>query len=352
FDALAPDEAAVLGTLVHTEGSTYRRPGARMLVLPDDTWVGLVGGGCLEGDLLERARAVRATGTPQLAVYDATREEDLVWGMGLGCAGRVEVLLERVTPSEPGVLGWLSAWRMRREVGVLASALTQERLGTHLVRHADGRCEALPTSTAEDAALEAALHSAAAGTRAGVNVEGWAIERVAPPPRLAIFGAGPDAAPVARLALGVGWDVAVADPRAAYARSEHFTGCEVACVPVEEGVERLAIDAHSFALVMNHHYLRDRSVLEQLLDSPAPYIGMLGPRKRTEDLLLELQRDGIDIRDADRERIHGPAGLDLGGDGPEAIALSIVSEMLAVHHERSGGWLRERKAPIYERDPA
>ena len=134
-------EAGVLASVAHVAGSTYRRPGARMLVLPDDTMVGLISGGCLEGDLLEHARRVRETGVPALVQYDHRGQDDIVWGLGLGCAGAVDVWLERVDARSPGPLRWLEAWSHARESGAIATALSGPRAGER--RALTGRGELL-----------------------------------------------------------------------------------------------------------------------------------------------------------------------------------------------------------------
>ena len=127
FDQLvAAGDGAVLASVVAVNGSTYRRPGARTLILPDETTIGLVSGGCLEGDLTLRAREVRADGRPRLAHYDSTQESDIVWGLGLGCAGMVDVLLERVDSRHPGPLEWLRECLAARQPGVIVSALGPE----------------------------------------------------------------------------------------------------------------------------------------------------------------------------------------------------------------------------------
>jgi xanthine dehydrogenase accessory factor len=167
-----------------------------------------------------------------------------------------------------------------------------------------------------------------------------------------VFGAGPDAEPVARLAVELGWDVELADHRPAYARGERFPGARVHLVPTQEAVTRMDVDRDTYVLVMTHHYLVDRELLSRLLPSPAPYIGLLGPRQRAEDLVADLEDSGLALSNEQRERLHGPAGLDIGGDGPEAIALSLLAEVMAVAEARPGGWLRERKGPIHEPEPA
>lgn len=350
FESLAPGAAGVLASVVHTSGSTYRRAGARLLVLPDDALVGLIGGGCLEGDLVARAGEVRQAGAPLLVRYDATAEDDIVWGLGLGCAGVVDVLLEPVAHGRPGPLAWLAAWRGQRATGVLATALAPTQLGTRWALHPDGRVEGDPGDE-----VRAALHHArSSGRPARVTTrEGdVSVEVVRPPRRLLVFGAGPDAVPVVRLALELGFCVELVDHRPAHARAERFPGARVHLVPTEHAVAEAGVDADTYVLVMTHHYLIDRALLSELLPSQAPYIGLLGPGQRAEDLLADLEAQGIELSDDQRARLHGPAGLDIGGEGPEAIALSLLAEVMAAVEGRSGGWLRDRKGPIHDPERA
>jgi xanthine/CO dehydrogenase XdhC/CoxF family maturation factor len=350
FERLAPGEVGVLASVVFASGSTYRRIGARLLVLPDDAVVGLISGGCLEGDLVARSEAVRSDGAPRLVHYDATADDDIVWGLGLGCAGVVDVLLEPVSHARPGPLPWLGAWRRERATGVVATALAPERLGARWALHPDGSVEGDSSEAMRAALLEAATtgRSCRRSTREG----DVSVEVVRPPQRLVVFGAGPDAIPVVRMASELGWDVDVVDHRPAHAIAERFPGARVHCVATEKAVSEVGVDAGTSVLVMTHHYLIDRALLRELLPSEAPYIGVLGPRQRTDDLLAEIEAQGTPISSEQRERLHAPAGLDIGGEGPEAIALSLLAEVLAVSEGRSGGWLRDRKGPIHEPDPA
>jgi xanthine/CO dehydrogenase XdhC/CoxF family maturation factor len=345
----AAGESGVLASVVAVEGSTYRRPGARTLMLPDESAIGLVSGGCLEGDLLERARSVRESGAPALVHYDFRGEEDLVWGLGLGCAGAVDVFLERVDAGHPGPLGWLGAWVAGRRAGAIATLLEGPRAGARRARAEGGRAEGPLADPALDLALEAAL-AEHRPQRIASAAGAVAIEAFAPPLRLALFGAGPDAAPVAALAVSLGWHVVVLEPRAVFARPERFPGAEVVHVEVEQAVARAALGAADFAVVMTHHYLHDRALLGALLAGPARYVAVLGPKQRSEDLLSDLAAAGARIGDEERARLFGPAGLDLGADSPEEIALAIVAEVQAVAAGRSGGPLRARKGPIH--DPA
>lgn len=349
FDALArAGSGGVLASVVQVEGSTYRRPGARMLVDDAERMIGLVSGGCLEGDLLEHARRVRREGTPRLVHYDHRGEDDVVWGLGLGCAGALDVLLEPVSRERPGPLAWIARWLAARRRGALATDLESgERFA--LEEGGDGTAPASgpPVPPGLDAALADAL---ATGRPRRLRLAGrdlW-VEVFAPPLRLAVFGAGPDAEPLVGLATLLGWDVGVTDPRPVYARPERFPGAAVHEAPAEEAVARLAPDPDTYAVVMTHHYLHDKAILAELLPGPAAYVGVLGPKRRTEDLLRDLEDAGVALPEERRARIFGPAGLDVGADAPEEIALSIAAEIQALAAGRSGGFLRDRKAPIHD----
>jgi len=348
FERMPAGETAVLGSVVHASGSTYRRIGARLLVLPDETWIGLISGGCLEGDLVARAGAVRDSGEPRLVRYDATAEEDIVWGLGLGCAGIVDVLLEPVSRDRPGPLALLRAWRTQRGTGALATALAPEQLGRRWALHPSGRVEGDPGDAIRAALVDA--RRTGRSRRITIGSGDVTVEVVRPPRRLVVFGAGPDAVPVARQAVALGWDVELVDHRPAHARPERFPGARVHLAAAEEAVETVGVDAETSVLLMTHHYLVDRTLLAALLPSAVPYIGLLGPRQRAEDLLADLDGLGIAISDEQRARLHAPAGLDIGGEGPEAIALSLLGEVLAVAEGRAGGWLRDRKGPIHPPD--
>lgn len=316
----AEGQEALLATVVGVSGSTYRRPGARMLLSREGRLAGSVSGGCLEGDILQKAWWRTEQGAA-IVTYDSTdADEDVVWGFGLGCNGVVQVLLERVSPDRPGPLDALAA-------------VVRERRPQQIVTVIASDDPAVPLGTAP----------ANWTPPEGVSVFQ---ETVLPPVPLVIFGAGQDALPLVRLAKELGWHVTIMDTRGTRARPERFPFADRVCLGWPESVE---IDERTAAVVMTHNYPDDRRVLQSLLLSPAGYIGQLGPRVRTERLLAEIADDGLMVTEEMRRRLHAPIGLDLGADNPEEIALSIVAEIQAAQAGRAGGFLRERRAPLHAR---
>lgn len=320
---LASSEAkgSVLATLVAVEGSSYRRPGARLLLASGGEKFGSISGGCLEEDVIMRAGEVVKSGQAELAVYDTTSENDVIWGVGLGCHGIVRVLIEPVGPRP--------AWAL-----ALAENLERARPSRLAVTWRSSDPAKLGTRLAADREIAD---------------DGIFLDMVAPPIRLVIFGAGDDAQPLARLAGDFGWRVTLADPRPAFAVPERFPAAEkVIRAPEAQLVSRADPGPDDVVVVMTHHYMHDLPVVRDLLERPLAYLGMLGPKKRTERILDDLAASGVPVTAAFRARLHAPVGLDLGGDAPEAVALSIVAEIQACLAGRDGRPLRERARPIHE----
>lgn len=319
----------VMATLVAVEGSSYRRPGARLLVGGGQR-IGSISGGCLEEDVLARAARVLATGQAETVVYDTTSENDLVWGVGLGCHGVVRVLIERVA-SQP-------AWAAR-----VAAGLAERRATSLAVVHRHDDPTRLGT---QDAAEPTKIAEATDVARtSGPDVF---VQVIPPPVALHIFGAGDDAQPLARLASELGWQVTIADWRPAFATAARFPTADALVLGrAEELVARTAPDAATLAVVMTHHYIHDVPVLRALLARPLVYLGLLGPRKRAERILDDLVKYGVSITAEQRARLHAPVGLDLGADAPEQVALAIIAEMQAALTQRDARPLRERTKPIH-----
>ena len=324
----AAGRALALGVLVRTEGSTYRKPGALILIAGNGDYAGLISGGCLEGDLRERARAVIETGTAQTVAYDTRGADDLVWGLGLGCEGAMQILLLRAGADNgwqplTHLAGALAA-RIATAVGVVVES-SRADLPPGAVT--------VPADTDRAAArVQAALQRAARdGRSCWVEDESTKVFvlPLALPPRILLLGAGPDTLPVVDLAARLSWRVTLVDHRPAYAVAEHFPAAErVVLARPEEIGTTLDLQRFSAAVVMSHHLPSDLQYLRALAASPVPYVGLLGPAMRRERLLADLGADAQMLRG----RLHAPVGLPLGGRSPESVALSIVAQLHAFVH--------------------
>lgn len=347
----------VLATVIEAQGSTYRRAGAKMLLTQDGCSVGTISGGCLEADVYTRAQEVMASGKPIVVTYDTTSDEDIVWGLGLGCNGLVRVLIEQVA-SHQAI--FLSKCYRDRQLGVVATLVrvagqVQERVGTRLMLEQEGSIIShisnsfLAASILEDA--RTALHDQRSTLKLYQLPTGEAevfIEVIQPPLPLIIFGAGHDASPVARFAKEIGWHITVVDTRQSSATQERFPCTDAIVLSRPESItEHITVDEDTVAVIMTHNYLHDRELLKTLLPSQLRYLGILGPKSRTERLLEELRQAEINPTKEQMYRLYAPVGLDIGADTPEAIALSIIAEIQAVVANRSGGLLRNRKGPIH-----
>jgi xanthine dehydrogenase accessory factor len=324
----ARGEEMALATIVATRGSTYRRAGARLLVPEHGEPIGNISGGCLEGDVARIAREVLRTGQSQTVEFDLTAEDDAVWGYGLGCNGAIELYVE---PTD----GTLEAARTLRaalagEPTVLATVISGPRTGRRW--------------SGTDGAATAALAAGTPRVEESADGEHVFYEPMQPPPRLVVCAAGHDAIPLVRQAAELGWRVTVADVRRTLLNHARFPGAADFCDADPERIaQAVGADGRTAIVLMSHNYLRDQAYLRSFLEAdvdPA-YLGVLGPRGRTEQMLGEMgQPQAI-------ERLHAPAGLDIGAEGPEEVARAIVAEILAVMRDRSGGPLRERPGPIH-----
>jgi xanthine dehydrogenase accessory factor len=357
----ARGEKLALATIVAVRGSTYRRPGARLLVPEEGELVGNISGGCLENDVADVARIVMHEGIARIVSFDLTADDDAVWGWGLGCNGAFELFVEPADKAAEvaGALRMaLDEERPICMVTVLDSTVPGVEQGDRMLVRPSGRAErslgdeAL-ASAARDAALEQlARERSEVRTLTGASGEARAfVEVLEPPLRLIVCGAGHDAVPLVRQASALGWSAVVADDRPEFLTHERFpdaAGFYLVERPDKVG-EVAPIDERSYVVVMTHNFLRDKDYARSLLSTPARFIAMLGPAVRTERLLTELRDAGVDISVSDRDRIRAPAGLDLGAEGPEEIATAICAEIVAFKRGREGGFLKDRRGPIHER---
>jgi xanthine dehydrogenase accessory factor len=342
----ASGQRAALATVVRVNGSAYRHEGAKLCVSEDGTSVGNVSGGCLEADVREVAQRVIATGVPERRTYNGGDEEVAAWNLGVGCNGEVEILIEPV-----------------RTAYVAERLALADEVSHVVITRLDGNdaygflprlCVTAASSAGSigDAVHDAQLRETALtswmpdGESRSVSYDGMLlfVDVLTPPPRLVIASASNDACILARFAADVGFRVVVADRRPGLLLPERFP--ESVTLLHSDAAhlnEQLVLDDTAFGVVMTHDFADDTNYLRALLRTPLRYIGMLGPRHRTERILAHLRSEGV----VDDTRVFGPVGLDIGTDGAEQVALSVLAEMLAFKSGRQARSLRDRRAPIH-----
>lgn len=332
----AAGRALALGVLVDTLGSTYRKPGALILIAGNGDYAGLISGGCLEGDLREHARAVIDGGAARTVRYDLRTAEDLLWGLGLGCEGAMQILLLSSGPAN----GWqplahlaaaLEAHTPTAIGVVVESSQPDVPLGGVLLP-GDLTTASPATAAFATPAAQTLLRTAATEGQTGwLEHSSWKLFALplSLPPRILLLGAGPDAVPVVDFAARLGWKVTLVDHRAAYAVPAHFPGAEHVLLGRPQGLAKL-LDLARFAaaVVMSHNLPSDLAYLRVLAASAIAYVGLLGPAARRERLLAELG----DAAGKLQGRLYAPVGLPLGGRSPESIALAIIAQLHAFVH--------------------
>lgn len=357
--SLAPGEKAILATVVDVVGSGYRRPGARMLIDGNGFGIGTVSGGCLEADVLQRAKKVLRTGAPTVITYDTTKDENSLFGLGMGCRGIVRILLEPVESADFLFRVFQACYENRRRqlIATLISTDSDLSIGGRVffdkIEQFDFVNFPTDLNFHNDLLNDCTQFFYENGSFRLKNYKAenrnfeFFFENINPPLNLLIFGAGFDALPLVRFAAELGWHVSVLDHRPAYAASERFPEAgEIIVSNTEDLSDHFFYDETAVAVVMTHNYDRDREILRRLLRSNFRYIGALGPKKRTEKILAEI---GEYFTEAQLAKLHAPVGLDIGAITPEAIALAIVAEIQAVLSGRDGGFLRNRIGSIYGR---
>ncbi len=321
-----------LGILVHTQGSTYRKPGALILMAADGDYAGLISGGCLEGDLREHALAVIRNGQPHTVQYDLQGPDELLWGLGLGCEGAMRILLLPVGPANDwqplACLAEALAAHLPAVIGVVSeSAQPDVPVGSLALLHDPHGLS--PPALRDGAVRQGLQEAAAAGESRWLHADSGSFTLfavpLALPPRVLILGAGPDAVPVVDFAARLNWRVTVLDHRAAYANAAHFPSAEAVLHARPDELAALGLERFQAAIIMSHHLATDLAYLRILAPCAVPYVGLLGPAARRDKLLARLGNEARALN----TRLHAPIGLPLGGRTPEAVALAIVAEVQA-----------------------
>lgn len=354
-------QQTALATVVHVEGSSYRRPGARMLITENGQLTGAISGGCLEGDALRKALLAMAQQKPMLVTYDTNDEDDASIGLGLGCNGVIQVLIEPIDLDKAyNPIELLKIIVAKRQKAVLVTLFLLDdkkavQPGTCLLLTEDeniaGDAPMLKDILVKDAgAILLKKQSAFKNYIAEKHPITAFIEMIEPAVSLIIIGAGNDVLPLMKMADILGWQTTVVDGRPNYAKAERFSGaCQVLVSKPENVLNQIAIDEQTVFVLMTHNYNYDKAMLRILLNRNIVYLGMLGPHKKKQQMLNELQDEGIQFTNKQLELLHSPVGLNIGAETPEEIALSIIAEIKAVLAGRNGTSLKNIPAVIHAR---
>lgn len=351
--ATAENKKTALATVVKLEGSSYRRPGARMLVTEDGLLTGAISGGCLEGDALRKALSAMMQQENKLVTYDTSDEDDAKFGVQLGCNGIAHILFEPIDPTDelnPIVL--LTALQNKREEAVLVTLFSMNgktHPGTGMLYKGVNVLSKISDVLFDEVVADAAK---VMKDKASLFEIYWSegqstdafLEFVRPPISLIIAGAGNDAQPLAEIAWMLGWEVTIADGRPAHATVQRFPHAKTVLVTKpQQLLPQINIDDQTAFVLMTHNYNYDIDLLNRLLPTTAPYIGTLGPKKKLIRMLDELGKNTA----VNESRVYGPIGLDIGAETAEEIAISIVAEIKSVFAGASARFLKEKKAPIH-----
>ena len=354
---------AALATVVRVEGSSYRRTGARMLVMDDGVWVGGISGGCLEGDALKRARFAITRSESTLITYDTTEDDEHQIGVGLGCNGIIDVLFTPIdyNSKKNPVEILKTCMKSRRKTHILITITGLKNSSLDNIKAGDvieyDGLESLTHLQNEeiikqiyDAVENQILIGKSAPLKFNLENGGRSevfIEILPPEIHLILMGNQYDVYPLTRLVKEMGWRVTiVANPLKVNSKISRIADEIV----LPDDLNGIFFDNHTAIVLMSHDYKTDKYNLPKALKTDTPFIGMLGPRVRSEKIFTELMAEGINISEDNFERIHAPVGLDIGAVSPEEIALSLIAEIRASFSNRDGHFLRLRQTTIHERD--
>ncbi len=342
-----------LATVVKVEGSSYRRPGARMLITEDGILTGAISGGCLEGDALRKALSAILQQENKLITYDTTDEDDAKLGVQLGCNGIIHILFEPIKNDlEFNPIFFLKKLSEKRENAVLVTLFSlagNEHIGTTLLYTKTKQIGSINSLIGENikidcsATLKNKISSFKKYDHEDVETEAF-IEFIPPPISLIIAGAGNDVLPLVSFANILGWQITIIDGRPTHANRLRFPSVDDILVSKPENVfSQIEVDEQTAFVLMTHNYNYDLEMLGILLKMEIPYIGVLGPKKKLQRMFDELHID----KSLDVAHVHGPVGLDIGAETSEEIAVSIVAEIKSVFAKSSGSALKEKILPIH-----
>jgi xanthine dehydrogenase accessory factor len=355
---------SALVTVVHLDGSSYRRPGARMLVNEDGIITGAISGGCLEGDAQKKALFTISEQKNVLFTYDTSKEDDSEMGIHLGCEGLIQVLFEKIdTEKVDNPIELLRKALSVRQKAVVVTLFDldnkeKEQLGTCLMLQEDGSISGnIPLSQFENSILNDLTEvmnneeSVFKKYKSGQESVTAFFEFIHPPVSLVVLGAGNDAIPLMKFADVLGWDFRIIDRRDTHANKERFPlASQTLVANPDVALNYISYDKRTFFVLVTHSYKCDYYFLKSLCDADVPYVGILGPKKKLNRMLGELKEGGEHLNEIKISTIFSPTGLDIGAETPEEIALSIIAEIQAVLKDKKGGMLTLKDEVIHSRD--
>lgn len=360
-EATLNDMQTVLATVVHVEGSSYRRPGARMLVLENGLMIGAISGGCLEGDALKKALLTFSDKTSRLITYDTSNEEDASVGIQLGCEGIIQVLFEFIDYTNqynPIELFRMATANRQKAVAVSLFDLQNRKnplMGTSSLLVEKNNLVSNLQNDLNTLINEQALQVLSAGCskfsqfKIGGNVIEVFLDYIQPAISIIIVGAGNDAIPLSQMSNLLGWEVKIVDGRNTHAKQDRFiSACQVVVSKPEKVLEQIEVDDCTCFVLMTHNYQYDLQMLKALMPLDLPYIGLLGPKKKLDKIVHDLAEQGTIPTKEQLNKIYGPTGLDIGAETAEEIASSIIAEIQAVFNKRDGGLLKYKSRPIHQ----
>lgn len=349
------DSQAVIAHIVGVEGNAYRRPGAKMVVSENRVGVGNITAGCLEGDVIDIASKVMKTGVPVIQTYDLMQDRDDMWGLGIGCNGIIDILIEQVNSSYKPVIEAIDNGNSISVITVLSGDVPIGTKAYYTLNNGMVLSPNFPVWLSNEVESEA-LSSTKTGKSTSLEITTSSgsvkvfIDGILPMPKILIIGSGNDVSPVVEVAKLNGFRVAIVGFRKGikidekFPRADEFYNTSPASIAID-----IPIDNNTSAILMTHNFIDDRISLGALINTPIDYIGLLGPQNRFEEMLLEFKSEGRDFSTEQLAKIYSPIGLDIGGGSPYQIATSIVSEILSICHNRVPGHLKNRKGHIHER---
>ncbi|WP_085507100.1 XdhC family protein [Thalassobacillus devorans] len=338
----------VLGTIIRTEGSTYQKAGAKCFISEDGFITGLVSGGCVEGDLGEYAKHVMETGNSKKVFYDFRDGGDDLWGLGLGCNGSIEIYLEPFYPMSPSSIQIEEFFSraLSSSICMITIISSDNPISSEKERIIIEE-ENSSHNEIKDERIKNEYNKRLKNNETGLyrreELEVF-FDFVIPSPHVIVFGAGPDAVPLVDGVKRLNWRVSVIDHRPEFVSGSHFPDADELILNKRGTLPEMTLNEHSFIVIMTHHFEQDQQILSELLKVKTGYIGILGPRKRTYQLLEGIS-NAKDISEQELINFYSPIGLDISAKTPEEISYSIVTEMINVHRGGNGISLKMTKGP-------